>query len=184
MLHPVLVLVAIVLIAAAAGGVYYFGRDRIFDTRHAGPVAILVTPTPTPQQVETANWKDYRGNGITFKYPVEYTFDEKDVVVRSGRTTLTFKHKDYNPHKDDSPNSLRRFDINILEASELSLEEYVQRSYGLLREFRLGAFDKPLETERGTDGPLIMSISEKTLGSNKFIIIRDYALFSKIRVGL
>lgn len=61
----ILILVGILIIAALAGGAYYFEKS---STKPSAPATTSVAPQPT------ASWKTYTSNeyDITFKYPLDW----------------------------------------------------------------------------------------------------------------
>ncbi len=87
----ILILVGVLIMAAVAGGAYYFGRQTVSNPQPQNPVVVSQTPQPTsvsqatpiPSPDQTTNWKTYTNTkyGYSFKYPPER------VIKGGGRTT-------------------------------------------------------------------------------------------------
>ncbi len=83
---PILILVGILMLLGAAGGAYYLGRQTSLSSHQqnliitsdsysqASPSA-SVSPSPAD---ETASWKIYTSQRLSFKYPAIYTVKEND----------------------------------------------------------------------------------------------------------
>ena len=106
----ILVIVGLVIVAAIAGGSYYFGKSQV--SKPQNPVVTSQTPQPTIIPVaspsatpdETTNWKTYTSTGYAFKYPSngDVVTDQTSVVYISGNTqpyfTFTVRNEDNSNH--------------------------------------------------------------------------------------
>ncbi len=89
---PILILVVVLIIVAIAGA-FYLGKKN-------GTVNYLPTPTPisysspsaSPTQNLTINWKTYSGDIYNFKYPENYNLDTNSYVTPYLNGNITWRY--------------------------------------------------------------------------------------------
>lgn len=130
----ILILVAVVILVAIAGGAFFLGRQTspAQTISSPSPVPSQQVPVETPKQVspspvdETANWKTYTSTNanFSFKYPSEWPlvnipkFDQCSVCIEG----LTFSHN-YNSNSSD----LNIATILVFKEENIkSLDDYVK----------------------------------------------------------
>lgn len=64
-----IILIGILVIAVLVGGAYYLGKQTTSKPQNS--VVTSVSPTPAPD--ETANWKTYKSQYMSFQYPTTWS---------------------------------------------------------------------------------------------------------------
>ncbi len=124
-----------ILILAALGGAYYFGKSQSVKpvaTLPANPVVTSQTPQPIAQ---IANWKTYTNDELqyTFKYPPDWQIGgaSKDVTVLKDGYKLSFVATSTN-----SSSALPNVEFHFYYKDQIYNEQYTDIFKQILSTFK------------------------------------------------
>lgn len=90
---PIIIFIAILVLGGLVGGAYYLGKqsNQIPQVaKESVPTISLPSPTPDP----TANWKTYRDQSISFKYPQDWNASGYIITSRSSTISIVVVTRD------------------------------------------------------------------------------------------
>ncbi|MCL4365813.1 hypothetical protein M1437_01135 [Patescibacteria group bacterium] len=96
---PILILVGVVIVGGLLGGAYFFGKSQVAKPQTQNQVVSqtplpVVSTKPASSSDETANWKTYSNNDLSFKYPSGWSSDGMIITSSSPTIKLTVVQKD------------------------------------------------------------------------------------------